>query len=135
MTNSEADREMSAARFIVSVYRRGTTRHNATQRGVTQHSRIVPRDCASIRDYVSAVSIVYTRYSTRKPGIIFVKPLSAADHVRRAEYDRSRAQLPNRATPAASRIRFDSTTPARPVQVPIYSFLLASAALFGYSEE
>lgn len=64
------------------VYRETVGRHrDATQRHATRrHAALYcARRYALIRDYTSIVSVVCARYSTRELGIIFVKPLSAAD--------------------------------------------------------
>lgn len=77
------------------------------------------------------VSVACTRYSTREPGIIFVKPLSAADR-RSSRPDESRVH-PRNAYVTHTRVRtygrisnrFNSLTPARLARIRMPFWLKA----------
>ena len=118
MTNGDVRREMigRACAPLPPPSRRDTTQRNATGRCAPSGGPGVARIDSGLH---LPVSVVCTRYSTREPGIIFVKPLSAADRVRCAAMNR--AFIPtNRVSPrCASRIQFDSATPlALPLSPP-----------------
>ena len=105
------------------------TRRDAMRRHIALYRA---RRCALIRDYTSIVSVVCARYSTRELGIIFVKLLSAADHVRCATMNRTFISPLNRISPIVSRIQFDGRCPREPFGSR-YSLSLDGTIFFEYA--
>jgi len=105
----------------------------ATRRDATLRCAL-SRRCALIRDYTSIVSVVCALHSTQELGIIFVKPLSAADRVRCAAMNRAFISPQNCVSISCleSNLRFDGRRPRESFGFR-YSFSLSDAAFFEYA--